>query len=141
MLKNRYVIFSSIVLLCGLLCCSSPTKEENKKQRVRLLVDDVFEETGRYVFYWDGKDDNKKYVKPGRYIYAMQTKEYDSWEYVTVNTGGKTGANNEEHFEPGFWHSFELEEAFPNPFELEAGTNIPFLVSEKARVKILIYKE
>jgi len=128
-------------VLSGLLFCSNPAKEDSKKQRVRLLVDDVFDETGRYTFYWDGKDDNKKYVEPGRYIYAMQTKEYDSWEYITVKAGGKTGVNNEEHFEPGFWNSFELEAAYPNPFELQSGANIPFLVSETARVKIIIYKE
>jgi hypothetical protein len=141
MVLKKIFYFLFMIFSIATMQCSNPAKDEPQKERVRLLVDDTFEDTGRYVFYWDGKDDNQKYVAPGKYIYAMQTKDYDSWDYITVNAGGKQGKNNEEHFEAGFWNNFELEDAYPNPFELQAGANIPFLVSEPARIKIIIYKD
>ncbi len=135
-------ILSIIILVTGsgLINCSNPTEKEKKKIVIRTLVDDYLEETGRYVFYWDGKDKNGKYIKAGKYIYAIQTKTFEDFDYFSAVDGGKAGENNEEHYEPGFWNNYELEKAYPDPFKIISGVNIPFLVSEPARVKIIIYQ-
>ena len=136
-------IFSIIVLVAcaGIINCSNPTEEEQKKTLILTLVDDYLEGTGRYVFYWDGKDKDGKYIKAGRYIYEIQTKTFQDFDYFSAVDGGKEGQNNEEHFEPGFWNDYELEKAYPDPFKILSGVNISFLVSEPARVRIFIYQD
>ena len=136
------ILFIIILAACsGIFYCSNPTEEEKKKTEIRLLVDDYLEGTGRYVFYWDGKDKNGKFIKAGRYIYELQTKTFQDFDYFNAVDGGKEGKNNEEHYEPGFWNNFELEKAYPDTFEIMSGVNIPFLVSEPARVRVIIYKD
>jgi len=136
-------IFSIIILVVcsGIINCSNPTEEKKKKTQIRILVDDYLEGTGLYVFYWDGKDKNGKYIKAGRYIYEIQTKTFQDFDYFSAIDGGKEGENNEEHFEPGFWNDYELQKAYPDPFKIVSGVNIPFLVSEPARVRVIIYKD
>ncbi len=139
---NRVYIFILLALTGSFIFCSNPLEEsETQKEKIRLLVDQTFTESGRYVYYWDGKDDDGKYVEPGKYLYAMETKNYDQINYMIAEIGGKTGSNNEEHWEPGYWNSFVLEDAYPDPFYIESGVNIPFLVSTSARIKITIYKD
>ncbi len=121
--------------------CKNPFKEEKKKELVRVLVNDYLVDVGRYIYYWDGKDKNGKYITPGRYIYLMEVRDFQDQDYVTAQAGGKIGANNQEHFETGFWNSFQLEPAYPNPFKIQEGVNIPFLVSKPATVKISIFKD
>jgi len=136
-------ILSIIIIVAsfGILRCSNPADKEKERIVIRILVDDYLEDTGRYVFYWDGKDKNRKYITPGKYIYAIQTKTFQDFDYFTAEAGGKEGENNEEHLEPGFWNDFELEKAYPDPFKIMSGVNIPFLLSEPAKVKITIYQE
>ena len=121
--------------------CKNPFKDEKKKELVRVLMNDYLVDVGRYIYYWDGKDKNGKYITPGRYIYLMEVKDFQDQDYVTAQAGGKIGANNQEHFETGFWNSFQIEPAYPNPFKIQEGVNIPFLVSRPATVKISIFKD
>lgn len=140
-MKN--VLYITMLLLAGVtaLTCSNPLKESQpEKTKIRLLVDDNLG-PGRWVFYWDGKNDNGELQAPGKYLYAMETKDYDQVSYMTAEDGGKENANNEEHFEAGIWFDYELQDSYPEPFKIRAGVNIPFLVKETARIKITIFKD
>ncbi len=134
-----------LILLLGAallsIQCSNPFKSEEKKELVIHLVDDYFPYTGRQIFYWDGRDKNKKYVEPGRYIVLLTIKDWQDQLYIEVEPGGKEDANNEEHLEPGFWANYELEPPYPDPFQVQSGVNIPVLISQPARIKIDIYKD
>lgn len=132
-----------VLLIAALLSlsCSNPFKSEQKKELIIHLVDEYLQITGRYVFYWDGKSEHNKHVEPGRYIVLLTIKDWQDQAYVTANPGGKLEANNEMHLEPGFWISHELQAPYPDPFQVQAGVNIPILIAEPARIKIDIYKD
>ena len=141
-MKTKSVLL--LLLLTLPVCqCKNPFKsEEGQKQRVIILMNNEYLDiTGRWVIYWDGKDSNGRYVQAGRYIILMEAKNFNDQNYVTAEEGGKPGGNDARHVEPGTWYSFELEAAYPNPFKVQSGVNIPFLVSQVGRVKISIYKD
>jgi len=135
----------ALLLLAAMLSlqCKNPFKsEEAQKQRILILVNNEYlAETGRYVAYWDGKNSNGQYIVAGKYIVLMEAKNFNDQTFVTAEEGGKTGGNNHQHLEPGFWSHYELEAPYPNPFKIQSGVNIPFLVPQAGRVKISIYKD
>ncbi len=146
MLMKKYPLhkFTLILLiLTGLLClfCKNPFKEERKKERIIILVDDYLGETGRYIFYWEGKNDKKQYIEPGEYIVLLEIKNWQDQTIVTAQKGGKEGANNESRFEPGYWMYHDLEDPYPDPFKIKDGVNIPVLISEPARIILSVYKK
>ncbi len=133
-------VFALVLLLT--VQCSNPFKSDEKKELVIHLIDDVMEFTGRWVFYWDGKDEKGRYIEPGKYIVVLTIKDWQDQLYVSADPGGKPDANYEQHFEPGFWANDELELPHPDPFQIQAGVNIPILIARApARVKIDIYKD
>lgn len=121
--------------------CSNPFKSDEKKELVVHLVDDYFDITGRQIFFWDGRDKNRKHVEPGRYIVLLTIKDWQDQVYIEAEPGGKLEANDEQHLEPGFWASHELELPYPDPFQIQAGINIPVLIARPDRIKIDIYKD
>jgi hypothetical protein len=123
------------------LNCDNPFKEDKKKEEIRILLDEYLSETGRYIMFWDGKDKNGKFVSPGKYIYLLEWRGNQDQAFVNVETGGKLEENNEGHFQPGTWMYTELQAAYPDPFKVRAGTNIPFLLSGPVHVKITIFKD
>ena len=138
---NRQLLLIVVILVTLTWRCENPLSEEKKKQQVLLFIDDYFPEIGRYFFYWDGKDENRKYVNPGRYIVLLEIKDFQDQHYITIEEGGKPNQNDKSHFEPGFWTYTELEPTDPNPFKVQSGTNIIMRLSEPSRVKIRIYKD
>lgn len=140
-LTNILISILLTILFLSCLNCKNPFKEEKKKQEIIILVDDYLIESGRYILFWDGKDKNKKYIEPGKYIVFLEIKDWQDQEFITAETGGKVGKNNKSRFEPGFWYSPDLEEPFPNPFQIKSGVNIPVLISEPSRVKLTIFKD
>ena len=126
----------AILATAALLSCKNPVAAE----RVIILIDDYLVESGRYIFYWNGKDDDKRYVEPGDYIIVLEIKDFQQQETVTAVKGGLPNENNQARFEPGFWQDHELQSPFPNPFKVQSGVNIPILLSGPARIKIVIYK-
>jgi len=140
-MKKFINIFILFLVILSVISCKNPFKEEKKKEPVIILLHEYLEESGKYIVYWDGKDENGKYVQPGRYIYLMEVKTFQDQDVMTAEAGGKLGKNNEQHFEPGFWTDFELGHAYPDPFKILEGVNIPIIVSQPATVKLSIYKE
>lgn len=130
-----------VFILLFLTACENPLKEEQKKERVLIFFDEYVRETGRYILYWDGKDENRNYVDPGRYIVLLEIKDWQDQEYIVVQDGGKAGKNNQSRFEPGYWLSNDLEVPFPDTFRVASGTNIPFVLSGPNPVTISIYKD
>ncbi|MBN1466175.1 hypothetical protein JXA02_10455 [candidate division KSB1 bacterium] len=139
MIKKVSLIFFIAILLA--IHCSNPLKNEEKKELVIHFIDDVFDLTGRYVFFWDGKDEHKKYVEPGKYIILLSIRDWQDQTFVSVEADGKPNANDSSRFEPGFWLNHELEAPYPDPFQVQAGVNIPVLIAEPARIRINIYKD
>ncbi len=144
-LKNPAIIRAGLLTLVlpVLLSCKNPFKsEEPKKQRIIILMNNEYlSEPGRYVAYWNGKDDKGAYIKAGKYIVLMEAKDFSDQTTMTAVEGGKPDDNNNQHIEPGFWTRYELEKPFPDPFHILSGVNIPFLAPDAGRVKITIFKD
>lgn len=139
MMKRVSIFFFLAILLS--LRCSNPLKNEEKKELVIHFIDDVLELSGKYIFFWDGKDENRKHVESGRYIIVLNIKDWQDQAYISVDPGGKLESNDESRFEPGYWLHHELLAPYPDPFQVQSGVNIPILIAEPARVKINIYKD
>ena len=141
-MKKRHVaIILVFFLVLFSLQCSNPLDENEKKELVLHFIDDVFDLSGKYIFFWDGKDENKQHVEPGRYIILLSIRDWQDQTYVSIDPGGKLEANDESHFEQGYWLNHELLPPYPDPFQVQSGVNIPVLIAEPARVKINIYKD
>jgi len=140
-LLYKVTLITIILLGFHFLFCENPFKEERKKERINILVDDYLLETGRYIFYWEGKNDKKEYIEPGEYIILLEIKNWQDQTIITAQKGGKESANDESRFEPGYWLYHDLEDPFPDPFRIKAGVNIPVLISEPARIKLSVYKK
>ena len=138
---RTFVILSLLGITIFAIQCSNPFKNDEKKELVIHLIDDYMEWSGRQIFYWDGRDKNKKHVEPGQYIVLLTIRDWQDQIYIEAEPGGKLEANNEQHFEPGFWANFELEPPYPDPFQVLSGVNIPVLIASPARIKIDIYKD
>jgi hypothetical protein len=132
-----------ILVIPLLLSCKNPFKsEEPKKQRIIILMNNEYlAEPGRYVAYWNGKDEKGNYIKTGNYIILIEAKDFSDQTTITALEGGKPDDNNNQHIEPGYWTRYELEKPYPNPFHILSGVNIPFLVPDAGRVKITIFKD
>ena len=139
--KNKILIALFILLVVTLSGCKNPFSEEKKKELVRILVDDYLDDPGIWVFYWDGKDKNQKYIAPGKYILFLEVGQFQDQNFVRAESGGKPGKNLDEHYEAGFFTYFEIGQPYPDPFKIAEGVNIPIIVPERARVKLSIFKD
>ncbi|MBN1999531.1 hypothetical protein JW935_18400 [candidate division KSB1 bacterium] len=110
---------------------------------IRKLIYDYFSEDdlGKWIFFWDGKNDKGNYIEPGKYIYVLEIGRFSDQDFVLAEDGGKNESNNQGHFEPGFWNDFELGRAFPDPFKIRDGVNIPVFLSEAGTVRLTIYQD
>ena len=142
-MKTKLVCVIFITMFFGLVSieCSNPFKIEKKKELVLEFIDDYLADTGRYVFFWNGKDDKNEFVTPGKYIVLLEIKSWQDQEYVTAEEGGKERTNDQSRFEPGYWIDDDLQTPFPDTFFVKSGVNIPILLSKPGHVKISIYKD
>jgi hypothetical protein len=136
------IYLMTLCLFFVLTTCKNPFKSETKKELIKVLVNDYFnnESLGKWVFFWNGKNKDGKFVSPGKYIYIMEAHTFQDQDFVTAEAGGVNEENDQSHFEAGFWYDFELGQAYPNPFPIKSGVNIPAIISEAGTVKISIYK-
>lgn len=134
--SRRSILLIGFIGLLFFLTCKNPVSLD----KMIILIDDYLVDGGRYVFYWNGMDENRKYVDPGDYVVVFEIKDWQEQETVTAIKGGVANENNQARYEPSFWQYNELQPPFPNPFKVQAGINIPILLSGPSRVKITIYK-
>jgi hypothetical protein len=151
-MSNRLNVHMSrlAALLAGVLIstCSSPTASEKEGPLIRtLLGGDKVLQTGRWMIYWDGKDDAKKTVAAGAYVCFMESEnDIESIDLKAVDgTKGKPADSTGTGI--GIWHletnplHYLLEQNFPNPFYAKDGTNISFELPEPAHVKLTIHSK
>jgi len=140
--KIRAIIFLFfLAALCVFWHCKNPLAEDQKKP---LVLEEYFYSApmGRYVYYWDGKDQNGKYITPGRYIVLIEVKGWQDQDYVQAVEGGKVGAEDPGiYYYPEFWSTVELGEIKPNPFKIYAGCTITFIHNGSGTVRLAIYKD
>jgi hypothetical protein len=139
--KNTFFITLLIFAAATISGCKNPFSSEKKKELVRILVDDYLDDPGIWVFYWDGKDKNQKYVSPGKYILFLEVGQFQDQDFVNAESGGKPGKNIDEHYEAGFFSHFEIGQSYPDPFKVAEGVNIPIVVPESARIKLSIFRD
>jgi len=142
-MKAKRIGVILVLLFVGLISvkCSNPFKTEKRKELVLEFINDYLPDIGRYVFFWDGRDDKNSFVTPGKYIVLLEIKGWQDQEYVTAEEGGRERANDQSRFEPGFWIDDDLQTPFPDTFFVKSGVNIPILLSSPGHVKISIYKD
>ncbi len=140
-MKTKFFLLLLLSLLS--LQCKNPFKDdEPEKERVLILVNnEYFTDTGRYVLFWNGKNEDSSFVSAGKYIILMEAKNFNDQISVTAQEGGKNGSNNKAHVELGYYSRYELESVDPNPFKVQSGVNISIIIPQVGRVKITIYKD
>jgi len=139
---NRWRRIVPVLLAClwaGLFVsgCGKSIFEKGKEGALRTLVDTRLEQ-GRYVVFWNGKDDQGQILPAGSYRIRMLAEEYDAELDMTGLDGGKESSADSSAYIPGNPFHFSLEQNFPNPFTMKNGTNIPFAVPYATHVQLTI---
>lgn len=138
--KNTIVLL--LLASCILsLYCENPLKEDKKKQLIR---EEYYYSApmGRYIYYWDGKDDAGQYISPGKFIVLLEVKSFQDQDFVIAEEGGKTGQEDPDiYYYPEFWSTNELGEIKPNPFKIYSGCTITFILAGTGTAKLSIYKD
>ncbi|MFO7891334.1 MAG: hypothetical protein R6V04_13465 [bacterium] len=106
---------------------------KDKDEIVRILVDEPLE-MARHTIYWDGKNHKEQYVTPGTYYARLYNNvQPDDQESMLVQEGGTPEANFEgEPIEFGSLGIFEIESIEPDTFKVKEGTNITFIIDDRA---------
>jgi hypothetical protein len=126
--------------------CSNPVADQKKGPLVRTIVESALQ-PGRYMFYWDGKDNAKKVVAPGTYVCFIETEKYLQPIDMTAIAGTKGKPADSTGTGIGYWYlptsplHYLLEQNFPDPFYAKDGTNISFEIPEPAYIKLTIHSK
>jgi hypothetical protein len=138
---NRIKIAQTYLLLiiCSLcsLHCSDPLSEEEKAAIVTTIVSGPFE-SGEYVIFWDGTNDQGGTVRAGTYYARLWSRDFTHQIQMTALEGGKTGVNDSSFVAPGFQPITKLLQNHPEPFPIRSGTNIPFTLASSASIELTI---
>lgn len=134
------------LLLAGLVLstCSNPVSDEKKGPLVRTLWDSGLQ-TGRHIFYWDGRDNAGKTVAAGTYRCWMESESDREAIDMTAVDGTKGKPADSTGTGIGHWYMntsplhYLLEQNFPEPFYAKDGTNISLEIPEPAYVKLTIH--
>jgi len=138
-----HVLAFFLALAAAVPGCKNPLEEESKKERVRVLVDDLFEDIGKYVLFWDGRDSDGKPVPPGKYIIIFEVKDFQEQDFLTAEAGkASEEVRDPNSYTFGYYSNYELGQPYPDPFKILSGVNIPIYISHvPAPVKVSIYKD
>ena len=141
-MKKQRVVILLFLIFIAFISCFGPENEGNKKKVVELL-DREYLAGGRWGLYWDGKNSDGKYISPGKYLYQLQANGFDRVKEMNAIEGGKEGFYRDSlFFHPGYWATFDLDDSYPEPFEIKAGVIIPFQVKgDGAVLTLTIFKE
>jgi len=128
------------------LSCGNPLNPNDQEPKMRLLVrmlvnDRYIDEPGRYVFFWDGKNDRGEFLSKGVYHFEMKFNELNFHVSCTALEDGEERSNYDAQFELGTVFATELEVPYPNPFHIKSGVNVPVILSESGNLTITIYKD
>jgi hypothetical protein len=133
-----------ICFIIGFIClgsmlytCSDPLSGGGEAV-VRILVDEPLE-MARYTIYWDGKNNKEEYVSPGTYYALLYNNiQSDDQQSMQVQEGGVPEANFKgQLIEYGSHGIFEIESIEPDTFKVKEGTNITFIIGDRAAGEIV----
>ncbi len=126
--------------------CDSPT-EVKKGALVRTL----YERNGlpgRYIYFWDGRDDDHKTVAAGSYQCFLEAEGYSNAIEMTALDGTRgrhadtlgTDATGRLYIptEPALYY---LSPCIPEPFYNQDGTNILFEITGTGYVRVRIHRK
>ena len=67
--QNIFVLIIGLFFLLAFVTCKNPFKSETKKELIKVLVNDYFnnESLGKWIFFWDGKNKDGRDVANGVY--------------------------------------------------------------------------
>ena len=144
-LISKKAILSGILLILITIftLCENPS---SVKQTIviKTLVRGKLQ-TGKYSVFWDGKDESNKFVEPGTYLVWLYARTFTYEIRITALQGGVTGINDSTTAPVyGNWGLTELLQNHPEPFRIQSGTNIPFIIGEDVAgqtVEITVRKE
>ena len=146
MQKNKvyHLILFSLAVYLFFAACSDPLSEKDKETLVRTLIEGSID-PGRYIIFWNGKNDNKNLVNAGTYICKFWVQEYGSEIEMTalaVDFHRPARSNDSTYID---YHNiplhFFLDENSPEPFYVNEGTNIIFDVPYRAEVLLTIHRK
>ena len=119
------------------LGCSDPLSEQEEEFTVKTLFNGPLAE-GRYVFFWDGTDDNNKYVSGGTYYARLYSRDFTFQITLTAQDGGTSVSNDSSLADPGYQPLPQLDQNVPNPFKIRNGTNLPFSIDADYSIRLTI---
>lgn len=131
---KKIIRFIAVCVFLGplLFTCSDPLSGEGEAV-VRILVDEPLV-MARHTIYWDGKNDKEQYVSPGTYYARLYNNiQSDDQQSMLVQEGGTPEANFQgQPVEYGSYGIFEIESIEPDTFKVKEGTNITFIIGDRA---------
>ena len=135
----RACISLGILAVLIMLSCKNPLAEETRK---KLVHQEKFYEMGRYIYFWNGKDLNGRFVTPGKYHILLEVRDFQDQDYVIAIEGGKQGDKESSYYYYNeIWHNNELGRIEPNPFFIKDGCTITFILNGTATAKLSIYQD
>ncbi|HNW60529.1 MAG TPA: hypothetical protein PKI62_12690 [bacterium] len=137
--RTLALLLLGALLLPLLAGCKNPLSDKKNK---KLVHEEIFYGMGRYVYFWNGKDLDDKYVTPGKYYVVLEVKDFQDQDYVTAIKGGEeSGRESGFYYYNEIWLTNELGKIEPNPFKIEEGCTITFVLNNDATSKLLIYQD
>ncbi len=133
------LVLTVALLLPFMTGCKNPLSDKKNK---KLVHEETFYGMGRYVYFWNGKDLNGKYVTPGKYYVVLEVRDFQDQDYVMAIKGGEeSGRESGFYYFNEIWMTNELGKIEPNPFKIHEGCTITFVLNNDATSKLLIYQD
>ena len=140
-MKRLYTISTILVSLFLLTSrCSNPATP-NKETLVRKLITAPFN-PGEYSIFWNGKDDDKNYVSPGKYYCDLYETTTGDTIHMTVLEGGEIPEYQSEipeYIGPRSASVVLLFDNSPDPFHVKQGTYIHFNIAYATSIRLTIH--
>jgi hypothetical protein len=147
--KSRKSAAFRLLLLVAAIArmgCDSPTEV-----RKGALVRTLYERgglPGRYVIFWDGRDEDGKTVAAGAYQCYLEAENYTNAVEMTALDGTRgSRADSMGTNAAGILYIptdpalYSLSPNIPNPFYNRDGTSIPFEIAGTGYVRVRIHRK
>jgi hypothetical protein len=115
--------FFILLLSSSELLPPNPQKGFQRKRVRTLLKNYEIEDSGNYLFYWDGKNDSGQFVQRGFYRVVLNNAENKEY-FFEVLDGGVPGKNDHSQFELKEVYQTKIVSVSPNHCQVKSGANI-----------------
>ena len=136
-MKIKVIFLIGIFFL--LFSCSDPVSDAEKEATVKTLVEGTLL-AGTHIAFWDGTDKNDKFASAGTYYVMLYTQELTYPVYPITALPGGTGETNESpvKYIDNMPATTGIEQADPDTFHIQDGTNIFFTLDESTGIRLTI---